>query len=169
MKPAKAILAVLLSLASTGAILTAQQATELYDLPVSLGAARVESDDGPGVYSASVSGPLGARSQELRLVASTEGATRTATVRTGKSQTLGETIRSLDDAFTRFLSGSGPIENELLLSIGDIRFGGELHVIAESSETLRFDYLKPYGHESVRFGRDEVAEFATFLEGQASR
>lgn len=156
------ILAGLLSLSVTP-VLQSQVAPEAYELPIVLGSTEADTVQGLGVYSASVSGPLAANSQELRLVASSGGVTRSATVKTGKSRTLGETIQSLDSAFDLFLSRRSWGNDELLLKIGDVRYGGELFLVAESPDILRFDYIQPSGRSSIRFGREEVAEFESLL------
>lgn len=150
--------------------ISAQAEPALAELPIRVGQARVDNrPDGLGIYSVSVSGPVEAKSQEIRFIAYWDGAdrsrtTRTATVMTGKSKTLGQTMGSIRDAFNRFLNASSNGANVALLKIGDIKYGGELLLVAESGDVLRFDYVMPSGNTSVRFGKNEVSEFAKLMK-----
>lgn len=158
--------------------LSANAEPALAELPVRIGQARVDSPGGYGIYSVSVSGPMQEKSQEIRFIAYWDGpdlennlprnrTTRTATVKSGKSKTLGQTITALEDAFDRFLAApKNNARNQALLKIGDIKYGGELVVVAETGDVLRFDYVMPSGNTSIRFGKNEVVEFAKLMKSR---
>lgn len=160
-----------------GNLAFAESEPALATLPIAVGEARVQSGDGTGVYSVSVSGPLLEKSQEIRFIAYWDGfdpeikgrnrTTRTATVKTGKTKTLAEVVGSLKDAFSRFLAAPPTTAaNQDLVKIGNIKYGGELHLIAESNDVLRFDYQNPSGVTAIRFGKNEISEFLKILKSQ---
>jgi len=158
------------SICFASAALAEKQPT-LTTLPVVLGESKVHPKGGSrGLYSVSVSGPMSEKSQEIRFIAywdttdeqqARNQTTRTASVLTGKSKTLQQVTDGIKDAFSKFLSGAPA--NQELYKIGDIKFGGELRVVVESAEVLRFDYLKPSGNEAIRFGKKEIQEFVSIL------
>lgn len=168
--------AALFLLALTNSLL-GQMTRGSYDLPFSLGSNTVYTEKGRGTYCINFSGPFNATSQELRFVARWDGlearttlprgsTTRTASVKTGKSLTLRQTAQRLQGAFNDFLLRQNSVPNRMLLRLGNVRFGSELSLVAESPETLRFDYLSSSGLRTVRFNRAEVAQFSKLLSAE---
>lgn len=89
---------------------------------------------------------------------------RSVSVSTGKHKTLGQLCGILNSVFRQFLVGAAA--NQDLGKIGDAKYGGELHFVAEGPDRLRFDYVpnqtKP--EDAVRFSRADVQAFGALLK-----
>lgn len=139
-----------------------------YDaLPVAIG----QATRGDTTYAVSATAPLNSpvKGQRLRLLVRgrTVGGTETGFVliNTGKSKTLGELTQTLAQAMRHFAAGGAPAGQEFA-KIGDIRYGGEMRLVAETPDRLVFRYDPPTPHP-VSVSRADALAFANILEGKS--
>ena len=138
-------------------------------LPVEIGHATGRGGDGAGSsnYQVLATAPLNAaeKGQRLQFVTRESGAGRASTaytvVNTGKSKTLGQLAETLGAGLRRFAAGGGAPGQEFA-KVGDLRYGGELRLVAVDANSLRFEYNPPTAR-SVTFTRADAAAFAGIL------
>ncbi len=112
--------------------------------------------------------------QKVRLkIVTTEGLSKTThdfTLATGKHKTVAQIDTVLSEVFHHFLTNPPPAApGQEIGKIGDARYGGEVHFVAEPSNQLRFDNLTP--GQPVRasyFSRTDVEALQTVLTGVPS-
>ncbi len=86
-------------------------------------------------------------------------AEREFTVYTGTSKSLGQLQSLLGSALRQ--APSAPA-GTILVKVGDVRFGGELHVIAQEGGQVDFTF-NPESEQAPRLSPGEAAAFATLL------
>ena len=119
-------------------------------------------------YSVSATQPMTSKltGQKIRLkIVSADPmgtTTRFFTLATGKHKTVAQLQVFLVGVFRRFLAAPPPAPNQDLGKIGDLRYGGEVHFIAESPHDLRFDNLSP--NEPARPSHYSRTDIETLLQ-----
>ena len=137
-------------------------------LPVEIGRATGKgAGDSSASYQVLATAPLnaGEKGQRIQFVTRENGAGRTSTaytvVNTGKSKTLGQLAESLGSGLRRFSAG-GAASGQEFAKVGDLRYGGELRLVAVDANSLRFEYNPPTARP-VTFTRADAAAFAGIL------
>lgn len=138
-------------------------------LPVEIGRASGKgSGDGPTAsYQVFATAPLdsGDKGQRLQFVSRESGGGRSSTaytvVNTGKSKTLSQLADTLGAGMRKFSAG-GAAPGQEFGKVGDLRFGGELRLVAVDANSLRFEYNPPTARP-VTFTRADAAAFAGIL------
>lgn len=138
-------------------------------LPVEIGRASGKGggDGASTSYAVFATAPLDSaeKGQRLQFVTRESGPGRTATaytiVNTGKSKTLGQLAENLGSGLRRFAGGGGAAGQEFA-KVGDIRYGGELRLVAVGTDSLRFQYNPPTARP-VTFTRADAGAFASIL------
>ncbi len=123
------------------------------------------------VYTVSATQPptSGLTGQKIRLkTVGTTVSNRTThyfTLATGKHKTDAEIDTILTGIFRRFVTQTG-VANQELGKIGDLSQGGEVRFVAESTDDLRLDNLRPNepAHSS-HYRRADIEAFLTALTG----
>ena len=121
---------------------------------------------GSNNYSISATAPRGAKanSQTIRFaVKKSDGGSQTwgfFLISTGKSKTQAQIEQLLAQAFRKF-PGSAP--GTELGKIGDIKYGGEVRVMAEGPNALVFAYNPPQNVANPRLSAADAAAFAEIL------
>lgn len=92
-------------------------------------------------------------------------ATHDITINTGKFKTIAKLKAIVAEYFVHFLSGP-LVLNQDLGKIGDAKYGGEVHFVAESPNVLRFDFVPSTAspENAIRFRRADVQGFVTLLK-----
>ena len=105
------------------------------------------------------------KGQRVQFVTRQSGGGRSTTaytvVNTGKSKTLGQLAEKLGDGMRRFAAAGGTVGQEFA-RVGDLRYGGELRLVALDADSLRFEYNPPTARP-VTFTRADCAAFAGIL------
>ena len=137
-------------------------------LPVEIGRATGKGGgDGSLNYQVFATAPLNAaeKGQRIQFVTRETGGGRSSTaytiVNTGKSKTLGQLTETLGGAFRKFSAG-GAAPGQEFGKVGDLRYGGELRLVAVDANSLRFEYNPPTARP-VTFSRADAAAFAGIL------
>ena len=123
--------------------------------------------DGANHYSVSATAPRGAKqnSQTIRFaLKKSDSGSRTSgffLISTGKSRTQAQIEQLLAQAFRKF-PGSAP--GTELAKIGDIKYGGEVRVMAEGPNALVFAYNPPLNPANPRLSAADAAAFAEILD-----
>lgn len=88
------------------------------------------------------------------------------TINTGKYKNLGQLKGIVADLFRRFLAtGASAAPNTDLGKIGDVKHGGEMHFVVESTDVLRCEYLPTTpGVTNSRLKRQDVQALLDLLE-----
>ena len=121
---------------------------------------------GANNYSISATAPRGAKlnSQTIRFAmkkADFGGQTWSFfLISTGKSKTQAQLEQLLGDAFRKFPSAAPGTE---LGKIGDIKYGGEVRVVAEGRNAMVFAYNPPMNPANPRLTASDAAAFAEIL------
>lgn len=124
---------------------------------------------GANNYSVSATAPRGAKQngQTIRFaMKKADGGGQTWSfflISTGRSKTQAQLEQLLADAFRKFPTAAPGAE---LAKIGDIKFGGEVRVIAEKPSALVFAYNPAMSSANPRLGPADVAAFAEILTGK---
>ncbi len=137
-------------------------------LPVEIGrAAGKGGADGSASYQVLATAPLdsAAKGQRIQFVSRETGVGRSSTaytvVNTGKSKTLGQLAETLGAGLRKFSAG-GAAPGQEFGKVGDLRYGGELRLVAVDANALRFEYNPPTARP-VTFSRADAAAFAGIL------
>ena len=106
--------------------------------------------------------------QKIRLaIASTtpQGTfTRLLNLNTGKYKTVAQLCANLRDIFRKDQTLGANAAGQDLGKVGDLKFGGEVHFVAESSTRLRCDILTQGAEtHSISFTASEVADLVALL------
>lgn len=121
---------------------------------------------GANNYSISATAPRGSKlnSQTIRFaLKKAEGRSQTwgfFLISTGKSKSQAQIEQLLAQALRKF-PGSAP--GTVLAKIGDIKYGGEVRVVAEGPNVLVFAYDPPLNPANPRLTADDAAAFAEIL------
>ena len=84
--------------------------------------------------------------------------THLLTVNTGNYKTVAQLTAMLADIFRKDLDV--PAANQEIGKIGDLNHGGEIRFVAESNDTLRYDWMTPgEPPHSTRFKRNDIQVF----------
>ena len=88
--------------------------------------------------------------------------THLLTINTGKFKTVAQLTGTLADIFRKDLDV--PAANQEIGKIGDLGHGGEIRFVAESNDTLRYDWAAPGEPvHSTRFKRNDIQVFLGIL------
>ncbi len=121
---------------------------------------------GANNYSVSATAPRGSKlnSQTIRFaLKKSDSGSQTwgfFLISTGKSKTQAQIEQLLSQAFHKFPGAAPGTE---LAKIGDIKYGGEVRVMAEGPNALVFAYNPPLNPANPRLHAADVAAFAEIL------
>lgn len=88
--------------------------------------------------------------------------TETTTLRTGATQTVGQTLAALHQIFQKFLSN--PVPGIKLGTLGSLDKGGTVDFVAVSPEILRLEFrAESDGVEQTDYSRADVQNFLALL------
>ncbi len=141
--------------------MAASQAQIPAPLAISLG---TQTDSASNTtYSISTSGHSDQNRQEVQFRITTEGKTSVVTLLTGRQKTVGQVTSLIAKVFQKFLAGQPA--NTFLGKLGSLEKGGEVVFIAESPDTLLFNFSNPdQPLLSSVFSRADAAAFVALLE-----
>ncbi len=123
-------------------------------------------------YSVTATQPLNSilKGQRIRFTAVTPTSagttTRYFTVNTGKFRTVAQLAAYLRETFAKFVAGA-PANTEVG-KVGDIKYGGEIHFVVESSDMLLYNTMTTgEPNASMNIPKAEAAAYVAILPAGA--